>query len=59
MHCWRGSVVVYGIADCALHAFVKHDEQKNVQEMYWAQFEGYIPTSPVYTTNMIHFSTRR
>ena len=38
--------VLYGIADCELHAFVKPDEQKNVQELYWAQFEGYIPTRP-------------
>jgi hypothetical protein len=52
-------VVFYGIVDCARHAFVKADEQKNVQEMHWAQFKGYIPTSPIYTTNMIHFSTRR
>lgn len=38
--------VLYGIADCELHAFVKPDEQKNVQELYWVQFEGYIPTRP-------------
>ena len=38
--------VLYGIADCELHAFVKSDEQKNVQELYWVQFEGYIPTRP-------------
>jgi len=38
--------VLYGIADCELHAFVKADEQKNVQELYWVQFEGYIPTRP-------------
>ena len=37
---------LYGIADCELHAFVKPDEQKNVQELYWVQFEGYIPTRP-------------
>jgi hypothetical protein len=36
--------VLYGIADCELHAFVQADEQKNVQEVYWVQFEGYIPT---------------
>jgi hypothetical protein len=35
--------VLYGIADCELHAFVKADEQKNVQALYWVQFEGYIP----------------
>src|ERR1700730_8075241 len=38
--------VLYGIADCELHAFVKADEQKNVQALYWVQFEGYIPTRP-------------
>jgi hypothetical protein len=38
--------VLYGIADCELHAFVKADEQKNVQELYWVQFESYIRTRP-------------
>jgi len=35
--------VLYGIADCELHAFVKADEQNNVQALYWVQFEGHIP----------------
>jgi hypothetical protein len=38
--------VLYGIADCELHAFVQADEQKNVQELYCVQFEGYIPSRP-------------
>ena len=38
--------VLYGIADCELHTFVKADEQKNVQELYWVQFEAYIPSRP-------------
>ena len=43
--------VLYGIADCELHAFVepdpkKADEQKNVHRLYWVQFEGYLPTKP-------------
>src|SRR6266851_9976473 len=38
--------VLYGIADCELHAFVEADERKNVQRLYWVQFEGYIPTRP-------------
>jgi hypothetical protein len=38
--------VLYGIADCELHAFVRADEQKNVQELYWVQFEQYVPTKP-------------
>src|SRR5258707_14840197 len=38
--------VLYGIADCELHAFVDADEQKNVQRLYWVQFEGYLPSKP-------------
>jgi hypothetical protein len=38
--------VLYGIADCELHAFVDADRQKNVQRLYWVQFEGYLPTKP-------------
>jgi hypothetical protein len=38
--------VLYGIADCELHAFVEADKQKNVQRLYWVQFEGYLPTRP-------------
>jgi hypothetical protein len=38
--------MLYGIADCELHAFVQADEQKNVQEFYWVQFEAYISTRP-------------
>src|SRR5262245_58004710 len=38
--------VLYGIADCELHAFVEPDKQKNVQRLYWIQFEGYLPTRP-------------
>ena len=38
--------VLYDIADCEVHAFVEADEQKNVERLYWAQFEGYIPTKP-------------
>jgi hypothetical protein len=38
--------VLYGIADCELHAFVDADGQKNVQRLYWVQFEGYLPTKP-------------
>lgn len=37
---------LYGIADCELHAFVDADGQKNVQRLYWVQFEGYLPTKP-------------
>lgn len=38
--------VLYGIADCELHAFVEADGQKNVQRLYWVQFEQYIPSKP-------------
>src|ERR1700738_4981950 len=38
--------VLYGIADCELHAFVEADSQRNVQRLYWVQFEGYLPSKP-------------
>jgi hypothetical protein len=38
--------VLYGIADCELHAFVEADAQKNVERLYWVQFEGYLPSRP-------------
>jgi hypothetical protein len=38
--------VLYGIADCELHAFVEADAQKNVARLYWVQFEGYLPSRP-------------
>ncbi len=38
--------VLYGIADCELHAFVEADDQKNVRRLYWVQFEGYLPSKP-------------
>jgi hypothetical protein len=37
---------LYDVADCELHAFVEADAQKNVQRLYWIQFEGYLPTKP-------------
>jgi hypothetical protein len=38
--------VLYGIADCELHGFVDVDKQKHVQQLYWIQFEGYLPSKP-------------
>lgn len=38
--------VLYGIADCELHAFVGSDSQKNVHRLYWVQSEGYLPSKP-------------
>lgn len=42
---------LYDLADCELHAFVdpgpaKKDKDKNVQRLYWVQFEGYLPSKP-------------
>jgi hypothetical protein len=34
------------LSDCELHAFVAADKQKQVQRLYWVQFEGYLPTRP-------------
>src|SRR5262245_12704365 len=38
--------VLYGIADCELHAFVDVDENNVVQRRYWVQFEDYLPSRP-------------
>jgi uncharacterized protein YdeI (BOF family) len=38
--------VMYDNTDCELHIFVEADEQKNVQRLYWVQFEGYLPSKP-------------
>jgi hypothetical protein len=38
--------VLYGIADCELHAFVEADKHQNVQRLYWIQFESYLPSKP-------------
>ena len=38
--------VLYGIADCELHAFVEADNQQNVQRLYWVQFERYLTSKP-------------
>jgi hypothetical protein len=38
--------ILYGISNCELHAFVNADSQKNVQRLYWLQFESYLPTRP-------------
>ena len=34
------------IAECELYAFVEIDDQKNVQRLYWIQFENYLPSKP-------------
>ena len=38
--------VLYGIADCELHAFVEADNERKVDRLYWIQFEGYLPSKP-------------
>jgi hypothetical protein len=38
--------VLYGMADCELHAFVDAGPRKDVQRLYWVQFESYLPTRP-------------
>src|SRR5262249_15446549 len=38
--------ILYGMADCELHTFVEADSQKNVQRLYWVQFEAYISSRP-------------
>jgi hypothetical protein len=38
--------ILYGMANCELHAFVQADMQKKVQRLYWVQFESYLPTRP-------------
>lgn len=38
--------VLYGIADCELHAFVEADTHRNIERLYWVQFEAYLPSNP-------------
>lgn len=38
--------VLYGVADCELHAFLEADAHQEVQRMYWVQFESYLPSRP-------------
>lgn len=34
---------LYNVADAELHVFVEADAQKQVQRLYWVQFEAYLP----------------
>ena len=38
--------VLYEVADCEPHVFVEADPDKNVQRLYWVQFESYLPSKP-------------
>ena len=39
-------LVLQDIADCELYALVEVDDQKNVQRLYWIQFEDYLQSKP-------------
>lgn len=34
--------VLYDVARCEVHLFVQADSARNVQRLYWVQFEGYL-----------------
>jgi len=36
---------LYDVADAELHVFVEADEKKQVQRLYWIQFEAYLPSN--------------
>jgi hypothetical protein len=38
--------ILYDVADCEVHVFVEADENRNVQRLYWVQFEGFVPSRP-------------
>jgi hypothetical protein len=38
--------ILEDIAECELYAFVQIDDQKNVERLYWIQFEEYLPSKP-------------
>jgi len=35
--------VLYNVARCEIHLFAQADSARNVQRLYWVQFEGYLP----------------
>jgi hypothetical protein len=37
---------LHGVADCEIHVFVEADASKQVQRLYWIQFEAFLPTQP-------------
>src|SRR5215212_10812123 len=45
-YCGADRWILFDIADCELHVFVDADQQRNVQRLYWVQFEQYVPTKP-------------
>ena len=36
--------VLYGIARCEIHLFADADENRQVERLYWMQYEGYLPS---------------
>lgn len=38
--------VLSGVADCEVHVFVEADASRQVQRLYWIQFEAYLPSKP-------------
>jgi len=40
------SWVLYGITNCRQFVFVQADKQKNIERLYWIQFEAYVATMP-------------
>ncbi len=37
---------LFDSADCEVHVFVQADAAKNVERLYWIQFEAYLPSKP-------------
>ncbi len=40
------SWVLYGITNCRQFVFVQADKHKNIERLYWVQFEAYIASMP-------------
>lgn len=38
--------ILYAMDDCELHAFVEVGQSRRVRELYWVQFEAYLPSKP-------------
>lgn len=38
------SFILYDIARCEIHLFAEADENKQVNRLYWIQYEGYLPS---------------
>jgi hypothetical protein len=40
------SLVLYGITNCRQFVFVQADKRKNIERLYWVQFEAYVASMP-------------